>query len=549
MQPNKLKFYENFIDILCDRNDTATQQLASTIPYIHFNRIKTHYRTTIRNIDTVLKIMRSVDAYKLDELPSFIRELYDKEMHRRIDTKSLIDLGPTQDAGWRFKHQQLGLELSKVNDRFGFFYDTRTGKTPMSLSIINDDIQRYPSHRWLILCPLILIEEAWLADAHHFFPKLSVVSLHGKSKEERHKKFKVNANLYIQNIESFITWQHEIEKLGIHGCFVDESSTMKSTTSKFGKAAVEFAQTMKKWYLLSGTPAPNGEHEYYRQLQSIDLYGVHKSYAQFKDHFFNNISYNPQFEKLQIREDRKQEFVDLVKDYSLYVDKEDVLTTPGREFIKVEMDMPKELNDKYKELARKLYIELDEDTTITASSAAAKMNKLNQVTSGFIIDTEEQSTHLLSRYRFEELLKLIVQHPNEQILIWANYKEEFKQIQTLLGKSCAIVNGTVNIDEKRKNIKYFKEGKIQYLVANPASADKGLTLTNAHICIYFSMNHSYELFKQSMERIYGDIIKQPTKCLYYVMLANNSIDQAIYTAVQNKGDVSAAVLSHLKGRI
>lgn len=547
MQPNKLKFYENFIDILCDRNDTATQQLASTIPYIHFNRIKTHYRTTIRNIDLVLNIMRGVDIYQLDKLPPFIRELYDKEIHRRIDTKTLIDLGPMQDAEWRFKHQQLGLELSRINDRFGFFYDTRTGKTPMSLSIINDDVQRHPDHKWLVLCPLILIEEAWLGDANHFFPKLSVVNLHAKTKELRRKKFQVNGNLYLQNIESFITWQPEIEKLGIHGCFVDESSTMKSTSSKFGKAAVEFAKQMKKWYLLSGTPAPNGEHEYYRQLQSIDMYGVHKSYAQFKEHFFINVSYNPQFEKLQIRDDRKQELIDLVKDYSIYVDKEDVLTTPGRDFIKVEMDMPKELSDKYKELARKLYIELDEDTTITASSAAAKMNKLNQVSSGFIIDSEEQTTHVLSPYRFAKLLEILATHPNEQILIWANYKEEFRQIQGLLGNNCAIVNGTVSIDEKRKNIKDFKEGRIQYLVANPASADKGLTLTNAHICIYFSMNYSYELFKQSMERIYGDVIKQPTRCTYYVMLAKGTVDEAIYGALDNKESISTAVLNHLKG--
>jgi SNF2 family DNA or RNA helicase len=93
----------------------------------------------------------------------------------------------------------------------------------------------------------------------------------------------------------------------------------------------------------------------------------------------------------------------------------------------------------------------------------------------------------------------------------------------------------------------FKSGEIQYLVANPASADKGLTLTNAHISIYFSLNWSYELFKQSMERIYGDVSKQPKHCMYYVFIADNSIDGVIYHDVlQGKGNASTAILNHLK---
>ena len=53
-----------------------------------------------------------------------------------------------------------------------------------------------------------------------------------------------------------------------------------------------------------------------------------------------------------------------------------------------------------------------------------------------------------------------------------------------------------------------------------------------------------------MERIYGDRSKQPLKCLYYVLLAEHTIDEVLYRDVlQGKGDASAAVLNHLKGGI
>ena len=271
------------------------------------------------------------------------------------------------------------------------------------------------------------------------------------------------------------------------------------------------------------------------------------------------MSYNPQYEKLALRPDKKDELFSLIKKYALYVDKEDVLTTPGRTFHEVEFEMPTELKKHYNKLKNELYMEIGDGLRITAPSAAAKLNKLNQVTSGFIIDTQavkenkfynEDKTELyqLSGYRFAKLIDLLGQIGDEQVLIWANYKAEFRIIQQALGDSCRCVYGETTLAEKNEAIKLFKEGKVQYLIANPASADKGLTLTNAHISIYFSLNWSYELFKQSMERIYGDVMKQPKHCDYYVMIAKGTIDRVLYSDVlQGKGEASYAVLNHLKG--
>lgn len=561
---NKLVVTSQCITIKCDRGDIETAMLVAQIPYVHSNRIKTEYITSVYNIDLVLKLFRNIDVFNIETAPLFIQQIFEREMHRRIATKTLLELGPTNDDGFLWRHQQLGRELAEVNPKFAFYYDTRTGKTPMSLQIIQDDIDRNPTHKWLVLCPLILIENAWLPDAEKMFPRLRVVSLHDVSKTKRLKQFELDANLYVGNIESFIPYRAQYESLKVDGCFVDESSTMKSNSSKFGKAAVEYAYTLKRWYLLSGTPAPNGEWEYFRQLQSVDMYGVHQSYSQFKEHFFNNVSYNPQYEKLALRADRKEELLSLLKTYSLYVDKEDVLTTPGRDFFEVELIVPKDLKEKYDQLRKELYMELGENVTITSPSTAATLNKLNQVSSGFVLDTlaaktnkanrltnsglpELEESYLLSEYRFEALDTLLSEIGDEQAIIWCTYRKEFEIIKQRLGDKCECVYGGVTITDKNINIKKFMNGEIQYLVANPASADKGLTLTNAHHAIYFSLGYSFELWKQSIERIYGDIIKQPHRCKYYIMLALGTVDKAIYTTVQTKGDMSSAILGHLKG--
>ena len=561
---NKILMSRNCLEVQCDRNDLETQKLMSSIYPIHTNRIKTQYRMSIHNVPEVLKLLRGIGVDNIDTAPPQVQRYFCKELAIRSNVEDLIKNGPRESFKVNehltlMRHQQLGREIARYQDRYAFFYDTRTGKTPLSLSIMYDDIVANPTHKWLVVCPLILIENAWIPDAAEFIPEIKVVSCHAATPAKRLERINSEASIYVTNTESFVKYREHFDKLHLTGCIIDESSDMKSPKSKVSKELVDFAQTLERFYLLSGTPAPNGEQEYYMQLRAVDYYGIQQSYAQFKEHYFVNMSYNPQYEKLALRPDKKDELFSLIRKYALYVDKEDVLTTPGRTFHEVEFEMPAELKKHYNKLKNELYMEIGDGLRITAPSAAAKLNKLNQVTSGFIIDTQavkenkfynEDKTELyqLSGYRFAKLIDLLGQIGDEQVLIWANYKAEFRIIQQALGDSCRCVYGETTLAEKNEAIKLFKEGKVQYLIANPASADKGLTLTNAHISIYFSLNWSYELFKQSMERIYGDVMKQPKHCDYYVMIAKGTIDRVLYSDVlQGKGEASYAVLNHLKG--
>lgn len=561
---NKILMSRNCLEVQCDRNDLETQKLMSSIYPIHTNRIKTKYRMSIHNVPEVLKLLRGIGVDNIDSAPPQVQEYFYKELAIRNNVEDLIKNGPRESFKVNehltlMRHQQLGREIARYQDRYAFFYDTRTGKTPLALSIMYDDIVANPTHKWLVVCPLILIENAWIPDAAEFIPEIKVVSCHAATPAKRLERINSEASIYVTNTESFVKYREHFDKLCLAGCIIDESSDMKSPKSKVSKELVDFAQTLKRFYLLSGTPAPNGEQEYYMQLRAVDYYGIQQSYSQFKEHYFVNMSYNPQYEKLALRPDKKDELFSLIRKYALYVDKEDVLTTPGRTFHEVEFEMPAELKKHYNKLKNELYMEVGDGLRITAPSAAAKLNKLNQVTSGFIIDTQavkenkfynEDKTELyqLSNYRFAKLIDLLGQIGDEQVLIWANYKAEFRIIQQALGDSCRCVYGETTLAEKNEAIKLFKEGKVQYLIANPASADKGLTLTNAHISIYFSLNWSYELFKQSMERIYGDVMKQPKHCDYYVMIAKGTIDRVLYSDVlQGKGEASYAVLNHLKG--
>ena len=561
---NKLLISDKLIEVRYQATDLETRSILSGFYPVHYNRKGTEAKLSARQLPEVLKALRGIDGSNIDTAPQQIRTLYWKEIMSRRRVSDLLANGPTGNPVVNehltlMRHQELGREIAAVRDRYCFFFDTRTGKTPLSLSIIYDDLQKHPDHKWLVVCPLILIDNAWMEDAAKFVPDIKIVNCHASTKAKRIKAIESDAQIYVTNTESFVAYREYFDKVGFEGCFVDESSDMKSHKSKQSKELVDFAHTLKRFYLLSGTPAPNGEWEYYMQLQAIDYYCMPAYWSHFKDYYFVNISRNPQYDKLVLKADKREELMTQIKRYAIYIDKEDVLKTPGREFIEVTFDMPVLLKPHYTTLKNELYVELEDGKKLTAPSAAAKLNKLNQVTSGFIIDTQtkkenkfygedKQEVYVLSDYRFKWLQNILDKHSNSQVLIWANYRKEFEIISEMLGNRCRTVYGATSLSDKTAAIQAFKRGDVQYLVANPASADKGLTLTNCHICVYFSLNWSYELFKQSMERIYGDVSKQRKRCLYYVLLAKGTIDEVLYHDVlQGKGDASAAVLKHLKG--
>ncbi len=563
---NKILFTSKYIEIQCDRHDTDTQEKMMSIYPLQVNRIKTIYKVSPRLVPEVLQLLRDINESNIDTAPQAVQSYYFNEVYSRIAVQDLIDNGPKESCIVSEKltldtHQQLGREIARYRKKYAFFYDTRTGKTPMSLAILNDDVTLHPTHKWLVVCPLILIYNAWLEDSERFFPDMPMINCHAATPAKRVEAMQRRGNVYVTNTESFIKYKQYFEQMNFHGCFVDESSDMKSAKSQISKELVDFANKLERFYLLSGTPAPNGEHEYYMQMRSVDYYAWQPSYSQYKEYYFVNLSYNPQYEKLCLRPDRKDMFYEKLRESSIYIDKADVLQLPGREFIPVEYDMPVALLKQYRKLKDELYLEIkDTELKILAKGAGAKLNKLNQVSSGFIMDTQAAKEnkfydskltewYLLDDWRFKALQDLL-ERPDitgEQVIIWANYRREFELIKSIFKERCACIYGGTTILEKNEAISRFKQGEIQYLVANPASADKGLTLTNCHINIYFSLNWSYELFKQSYDRIYGDIKRQPKFCRYYIMLAKSTIDCILYYDVlQGKSDSSYAVLNHLK---
>ena len=100
---------------------------------------------------------------------------YNESIKERIKAKDSFDEVEVNNTKI-LNHQKAGFLLAQRYNKFAFFYDTGTGKTFMSLSIIKDKQEKNDAH-FLILCPKAIIKTAWMEDCAEYFPEIRILPI------------------------------------------------------------------------------------------------------------------------------------------------------------------------------------------------------------------------------------------------------------------------------------------------------------------------------------------------------------------------------------
>lgn len=556
-----------WVEIKASATEPAFINLISHVSGIHAVRQRDTYRCSRALLPDVLFYLRGVCSP--DDLPDgAAKDALVAEYTRRTTTAELKQHGTDKEWPGLWGHQNLGVALAEVNSRYNFFYDTRTGKTRMAYQIMLNALKAGKIKRCIVFTKSTIVK-SWLEDAKQF-PELKVVAFYGNSNDKM-LALRQPSHVVIWSSGMISNYYELIKSIKFDMCFFDESSAMKSHHSKVSQMMMEYSLTVPYWYNLSATPAPNGEHEYYVQMRTVDPYAFNPARTHFVTKYFINTSNKKEYEKLTIHPAMKQEFMDIVESRSIYVDQK-VMPTAGKEWHTVPFRLHPDTYEIYENMRMDLAAEA-EGTLITADTAAAMRAKLQQIVSGFIMDTEaiqenaamrklrlpqeQQEVYVLGSYnaRIQCLDKLLNDTlAGEKVVIWANYSAEFRMIQDYLGDKCRIIRGGCSIKDKEAFIEMFKHGSLQYLACHPLSVGMGINLTESCNEVYYSINDSWEALKQSSERIAGHINIQPRKCQYWVLQAQSPsgeplVDTLVYKNVSNKRDASTGFLDYLKAGV
>lgn len=417
-----------------------------------------------------------------------------------------------------------GYQKDIVNDAlnagcYGIFADTGTGKTVISLEIANH------FKKTLVLCPLSVIETAWIDDCKKFYPQMRIINCWSNTSDGRFDLLDEEADVYVMNYESYKIVRNKIMKSNFDCMIVDESSCMKNMKSQITSMILEMVNVIPHRFVLSGCPCPNHNSEIFPQMKFVNNEIFGNNYHGFLARYFHSDMSNPHV-WFQTAEDKERYNLRLTEQ-SVFLKKEDCVDLPEKVFQVRRFEMASEQRQHYNELLNDIKSHINEWSKFEFT---AKLMKLREITSGFVY-TKDSNVITMDSNKPKALAEILEEIGNKQVIIWCQFQHEIKSLAEQFG-GVALTSSSSKTKERYEIIRDFRDGKIQYLFTHPSLMGKGLTFVNCTYNVYYSLSFSYEEFKQSQDRIHR--IGQTNKCTYIIMQAKDTIDEKIYSCLQRK---------------
>lgn len=496
-----------------------------------------------------------------------------------------------------FSHQRRIFAESAELEYFGVFWEQGTGKTKLVLDTVAYNYQQTRVDALLVKAPNG-VHDNWVREEipTHLPDSIPVMCLTWHSDKadrvytrEAYKElvnFKGLAVLAmpydsLQTKAGFEVCKHFAKRRKCFGA-ADESAHIKTPSATRTRRSLVISKLMVMRRVLTGTPVANSPFDVFSQLKylSEEIWKEHGlgSFTIFKKHFGVYIKktlrelvigrngepvkgpdgrpLHRQYDDL-VEYQRLDQLKAIVDKVSSRVLKEDVLDLPPKLYSKRFFDISPEARRAYKELKRELIIYLDGGHIVEAPLAIIMMMKLQQISNGFVITTEEGSYSLFDSVLESNILDLgeknpriealvdVVNEAQGKVIVWARFTHDIHLIMARLGKEeidAVSYFGETSTDDRTLAIAKFqkdKDGPCKVFVANPACAGEGLTLHAATTVIYYS--NSFKLTERLQSEDRAHRIGQEHPVLYVDLVAKDTLDEKIVRALRDKRDIASLI--------
>jgi SNF2 family DNA or RNA helicase len=396
--------------------------------------------------------------------------------------------------------------------------------------------------RTLVVAPLRVAILTWPAEIKKWYPHLKVANL--RTEEGIAAWHARSADIYIINFEMLQKFEANHirlkRKLPADFLVIDEISKMKAHDSKRG-GVLRRIRTAFRWIVgMTGTPASNSHMDLYAQYRILD--GGERlgtSVERYRQCYFD-VDYSGFV--YTIKEGAKEQIEALIADMTLTLRSEDWLDIPPMNVEDIDVSLPKEALAAYRQIEKDFLTEIG-NTEIVALSAAAKISKMRQITSGSVISVDEtngaKSNVFVHDAKIKALKKLRDQISKRPVLVITNFIEEKAMILRAFPDAAAFDD--TKLDD-------WNAGKIPMWVANVKSVSHGLQMQGTcHDLIWFSLTYSQDDYTQTIARIYRTGQKNVTNV--YRLMVPQTVDWAIAEVLRAKWDNEQGLLKALAHHI
>lgn len=421
------------------------------------------------------------------------------------------------------------------------------GKTRIAI----EHARRISAQRILIVAPLS-VGPVWAAELARWSPHISAVDAWHDPLPRRADRIRAAMQsarppvAVIVNYDSF--WRVSLEKLLMKIKWdlivYDESHRLKTPSSKASKFAAQLRREHPhaSVLLLSGTPMPHSPLDLYGQFRAANRNVLPETWTQFRARYAITGPLGP-YHVVGYR--LTDELAARVAPATFRVDASQI-ERPQHQVI----DIPVELDDRTWRLYRQLEHEFvawvqehsnDELSTVIIKNALTKALRLQQITSGFVVDDAGNMVRIGTEKR-AALTDIIESLGGEPLVVFCRFRADLDTVHDV----CRMLDvGSLELSGARHELEQWQSdaGNYPVLAVQIQAGSVGVSMVRARYAVYYSLGYSLGDYLQSEARLVRP--GQQRHVTLYRLVASGTVDERIVRALDAKEDIIQYVIRNI----
>jgi SNF2 family DNA or RNA helicase len=204
------------------------------------------------------------------------------------------------------------------------------------------------------------------------------------------------------------------------------------------------------------------------------------------------------------------------------------------------VDLPTRDMKASRELAKEFIADCGTGT-IVVSNVLSKMLRLQQIAAGFCMVQEDiegpseiQELNTAKEDALADMLEDI--SPEASVVVFCVFVHDLECVARSAAKA---KRRAFEVSGRRNDLSAWKENPGAVLAVQIQAGSEGIDMTNANYAIYYSLPHSLAQYNQSRARLYRPGQTRPVSFCH--LLAQDTIDEAMYASLRNKHDVIESI--------
>jgi SNF2 family DNA or RNA helicase len=438
------------------------------------------------------------------------------------------------------------MEFIADMDAWYLAMDMGTGKTLVAINLI---LEQDPE-MVLIVSPKTVMD-VWVDEFRRHaptYPKVMTVLRKGSTKDKTKQCQEALEQARALGVPLIVAVNYESVWRGTLGKWTlnqnwdivigDEGHRIKAPGGKASRFFARLASQSGVRGLLSGTPLPNNRLDAYGQFRFLDSQVFGTIFARFRARYAEVVTYKgfPEIVGWRNEEEFNRKLAAL-----MYRVDSDVLELPPLSHVRRTVRLPPKARKVYTDLEKKFVADVGEEQ-VTVANALVRLLRLQQVTSGQV--TDDMGVMQVLHSEKEAMLYDIIEgiKPEDPVVVFCRFTadvEAVRRVAAKLGRQYGEVSGrATDLDGGR-----IRAGD-SVLGVQIRSGGVGVNLSASRYAIFYSVGFGLADYLQALKRLHRGGQDHPVT--YYHLVAVDSVDELVYTALSEKRKVVEEILNYVK---